>query len=110
MNTTTSTTIRQCAALPLHVQSRERQRREAARELGLDPDTGKRLPVPSVAEAATRLAELVADDAELLGHRDRIAALTALAATTQADSAHRSAVALESIAASLASLVSAAAA
>jgi hypothetical protein len=112
MNTTTATstptTARQCAARPaLYIQSRDRQRREAARELGLDPDTGQQLPRPSSSEAATRLAELVAADAELLGHRDRIAALTALAAMTQAESARRSAVALESIAASLASAAAA---
>lgn len=66
--------------------------------------------MPSVAGTATRLAEQVAGDAELLGLRDRVAALTALAAMAEAELSHRSAAALESIAASLALLVSAAAA
>lgn len=105
MSTTSPT--RQCAVTAAYL---DRRRREAARGLGLDPDTGQRLPVPSVAGTATRLAEQVTADAELLGHRDRVAALTALAAMAEAESSHRSAVALESIAASLASLVSAAAA
>jgi hypothetical protein len=75
---------------------RERQRREAAHELGLDPDT-----LRPVARPPVTLTDLTADT-DLLSTRDRLAALTAL---SQAESASRSAAALESIAASLAAAV-----
>lgn len=101
----TTQTTRACAAPALYIQSRERQRREAWRGLGVDPDTGQRLPRPAPLEAATRLAEHVAEDVEFLGHRDRVKLLTALTALADAESASRSAAALESIAASLSRLV-----
>lgn len=78
--------------------SADRRRREAAHGLGLDPDTLRPVARPDVP-----LADLIADT-DLLGTRDRLAALTALA---QAESASRSAAALESIAASLARLTAA---
>lgn len=84
----TTTAGRQCLTA-----YRDRRRREAAHGLGLDPDTLRPLPRPP-------LSELI-NETDLLGTRDRLAALTALA---HAESASRSAAALESIAAALARL------
>lgn len=101
----TTKTTRACVTAPsLYLQSRERQRREAWRGLGVDPDTGQRLPRPAPLEAATRLADRVEADADNLGQRDRVAVLAALAAFSSAESESRSAAALESIAASLSHL------
>ena len=106
MQPTTSHPTRQCAAPALYLQSRERQRREAARALGLDLDTGHAIPRPAPLDAAALLADRVEADADTLGQRDRVEVLTALAAFSSAESASRSAAALESIAASLSRLVS----
>ncbi len=105
---TTTTPDRACITAPsAYMQSKERQRREAWRGLGVDPDTGERLPRPAPLEAATRLGELVADDTEFLGHRDRVKLLAALTSLAQAESESRSAAALESIAESLSRLAAA---
>jgi hypothetical protein len=69
---------------------------DSARCLSLDPDT-----LRPVARPPVTLTDLTADT-DLLSTRDRLAALTAL---SQAESASRSAAALESIAASLAAAV-----
>jgi hypothetical protein len=99
----TVTSDRACGTAPTaYTLSKERQRREAWRGLGVDPDTGERLARPAPLEAATRLGELVADDAEFVSHRDRVKLLAALTSLAQAESESRSAAALESIAASLA--------
>lgn len=89
---------------------RDRRRREAARGLGLDPDTLRPIPRPAPLDAAARLADRLDADADTLGHRERVELLTALAALSSAESASRSAAALESIAASLSRLAGGAAA
>lgn len=99
--TVTTTTTRQCVV----TDYRDRRRREAARALGCDPVTFAPIPRPAPLTTATTIAALVADDAELLGHRDRVRLLAALTSLSQAESASRSAAALESIAASLSRLV-----
>ena len=84
----------------------DRRRREAARGLGLDPVTLEPLPRPAPLAAAALLADRVEANADNLGQRDRVEVLAALAAFSSAESASRSAAALESIAASLSRLVS----
>jgi len=81
---------------------RDRRRREAARALGCDPTTFEPIPRPAPLTTATTIAASV--DAEFLGHRDRVKLLAALTSLAQAESASRSAAALESIAASLSRL------
>ncbi|MDV7174227.1 hypothetical protein R4144_12745 [Gordonia amicalis] len=85
----------------IHELSRERRRREAAAELGLNPD-GSPMPPRSVLDRARSAADVL--DAEGGGYRDAVAVTSALAAVASAQAAQRSADALESIAAALARL------
>ncbi len=82
----------------------ERKRCQTAAAMGLDPRTLKPLPrAPrSTLQRATEHANAVVDD--LLSERERIAYTAALAALSQAESASRSATALESIAEALTAL------
>jgi hypothetical protein len=96
-----TTPTRQCDA---HTAYLDRRRREGARGLGIDPDTLEPLPRPAPLDAAAALADRIEADPDNLGPRDRVEVLAALAAFSSAESASRSAAALESIAASLARL------
>ena len=86
---------------PFWAEARERQRCRTAAELGIDPHTLKPLAREprSALQRATEHANAVVDD--LLSERERIAYTIALAALSQAESASRSATALESIAEAL---------
>ncbi len=99
--TTSHPTTRQCDS---HTAYLDRRRREGARGLGIDPDTFEPLPRPAPLDAAALLADRVEAAADNLGPRERVEVLAALAAFSSAESASRSAAALESIAASLARL------
>ncbi|MDL9948767.1 hypothetical protein QSJ19_24910 [Gordonia sp. ABSL11-1] len=86
---------------PLHERAAEARRREAAVALGIDPDDPtKALPAVPILDRARDAADVL--DAEGAGHRDGCAVAAALAAVSSAESADRTAAALESIVASLA--------
>lgn len=87
---------------------RERQRCPAS-DMGLDPTTLTPLPPRSALEIAAGHATALAGADDLLPRRDLIAFTAALAAVSQAESASRTATALESIAEALAALARAAA-
>ena len=106
MQPTTAHPAMPTAARSCVTDYRDRRRRDAARGLGLDPITLEPLPRPAPLDAADALADRVEADADNLGPRERVEVLTALAAYSSAESASRSAAALESIAASLSRLVS----
>lgn len=82
----------------LHEQGRERRRREAAAELGLTVD-GSPLPARAPLDRAREAADIVD------GYRDAAEVAATLAVVSTAEAAERTADALESIARSLALIV-----
>ncbi|MGO9153860.1 hypothetical protein [Mycobacterium sp.] len=111
MTETTTERPRDRRSTPFWAQAAERQRCRVAAECEVDPYTLK--PIAREPRSALQLATAHAKTLEatddLLSCRERIAFTSALAALSQAESASRSATALESIAAALAALADTAA-